>query len=304
MMSLKFCYSLILFLFLLLSTAVAQNQKYYNFINEQYNHFGDWEETGDVEKVVNSIKYINLDDERLLLIYSKEDDKVILKLNNYEIGKVDLTCFHFVDFNKDGFNDLIITFNRPIIGESEYAFFLLSEKTSDKNSYYYQYFTIKGNIVYCDLKSNSDIFKFTIIEYGCCDNPNNYLIDYQIEKSKYKPYLVTTNKELFIYGTKFPYSFYRKYINAKFIKGSSLRLIPNIAESIIYSDIEKVDNTIAILNEGTTGLILSDSTDIYERTWYFVKVLSSLKPLRNNFELFDDKYSYYLGWILKEEVIK
>ncbi|MEQ8245623.1 hypothetical protein [Fulvivirga sp.] len=183
-------------------------------------------------------------------------------------------------------------------GESEFVDIMLNKGNKLESIH-----SEMGKILNVSRLGLSSGLNIQFLQYGCCDDPNNYIETWVVSENSDFTSAVVMDRTHYLQGTEIPdcfdTSFKFKVLNTPY----TLRATPEInnEENAIHN-FEK-GNIIAEYGVGDIGTALASRTDETGRIWWFVIMET---PLRN--DLFHN-YKYYrskrwVGWISSRYLAK
>ena len=209
--------------------------------------------------------------------------------------------FHIVDFDLDGFNDII--YYGPSGAEPLITIFLRNKsgEFSEVLSYY-------GMITNIWQSNPLSTWVVALREFECCDGQlaciSNYIPEFD-DKSELKKYRLSQSF-CYVDGTLFPdanastIGVFFRVINSNY----KLRLQPFIPAE----NADDKDNLIAIFTKGTEGRAIAATADETGRIWWFVTIHNNIDVESAYFKsTINLKNDYHiLGWMSSRylEVIK
>ncbi len=242
-----------------------------------------------------SVWEYTLPDDVKLKIINEINDELITEINNSALNSIKgvISNFHVIDFNFDGYKDVI--YHGFAGTESDRTVFFINNQGN-----FTKILDLFGEIVEMRRDEPYLPLSFKLIDYPCCEN-------YTYSVETYVPTLDVkgnfrfklSNKINYIRGTEFPLQFYDKpilfnVVNEKY----ALRSSPVIDSTSSNDFIDMEGNAIAEYTKGTIGIALADKEDNTGRIWWFVIVFNNTKPLNTIFHSGNNPGDYYsFGWM-------
>jgi hypothetical protein len=246
--------------------------------------------------------------------YSKEHRlSEIMKIDHWlvhnflEYGNLEqyFNNFHFVDYNFNGFDEIIYSGMVPG-SESQLTFIF---ELIDEN--YLASFGVTGKIISIhSFNGNLSPFSFVLLDLLCC---GDYVKVYEIYHpvftgEKFK--LAASTKYITIDSVEFPSSFFDNPVLFEVVNEPyHLRSKPEIDNDSEYIHPSVKGNIIGSYTKGSRGYAFAEKKDDTGRIWWFVAMVNNEEPLHSvlnrQFENNNNKFSS-LGWMSSRflEIVK
>jgi hypothetical protein len=231
-------------------------------------------------------------------LINRIDSELIDEFNEYGYHAPinNLQNYHVIDFNSDGFYDIIYT--GFLGGENEGVIFFQNYD----NEILIEELSKYGTIIELWRDYNFSPVNFKLFDFSCCGGVIGSI----------ETYLPSSNNELgfhyelsyklnFIQGTKFPNEFNISPVIFKITKEvQQLRCSPRI-EDVEFNDHTLYGNVIAEYSIDTKGMALASEKDSESRLWWFVVIFNNSIPIRTKFNQGNNEGLYYsFGWLRNE----
>jgi len=185
--------------------------------------------------------------------------------------------FHFVDYNFNGFDEIIYSGRLPG-AEGLYTFIF-----EFINGKYITVFEAEGEIIIINsLSGKQPPFSFVLIDLPCC---GDYVQVYEIYHPVFtgeKFELAASTKYITIDSVEFPSSFFDSPVLFEVVNEPyHLRSKPEIDNDSEYIHPSVMGNIIGSYSKGSRGYAFAEKKDDTGRIWWFVAMVNNKEPLHS-----------------------
>jgi len=277
-----------------------------------------------------------------LQLINRIESELIDEFKEYEYHTPinNLQNYHVIDYNSDGFYDIIYTgflggenegviffqnYDNDILIEElfkygsiielwrDYDFSPLNFKLFDFNEGVIFFRNYDNDVLIEELFKYGSIIElwrdydfsplnFKLFDFSCCGGIMGSIETYLPTSSNELGFHYELSYKLnFIQGTKFPNEFDISPLLFNIAKeGQQLRCTP-IIEDIELNDYTLYGNVIAEYSIGTKGMALASKKDSEGRSWWFVVIFDNSIPIRTKFNQGNNEGPYNsFGWMRNE----
>jgi len=233
-----------------------------------------------------------------LQLINRIESELIDEFKEYEYHTPinNLQNYHVIDFNSDGFYDIIYT--GFLGGENEGVIFFQNYDNDILIEELFKY----GSIIELWRDYDFSPLNFKLFDFSCCGGIMGSIETYLPTSSNELGFHYELSYKLnFIQGTKFPNEFDISPLLFNIAKeGQQLRCTP-IIEDIELNDYTLYGNVIAEYSIGTKGMALASKKDSEGRSWWFVVIFDNSIPIRTKFNQGNNEGPYNsFGWMRNE----
>jgi len=233
-----------------------------------------------------------------LQLINRIESELIDEFKEYEYHTPinNLQNYHVIDFNSDGFYDIIYT--GFLGGENEGVIFFRNYDNDVLIEELFKY----GSIIELWRDYDFSPLNFKLFDFSCCGGIMGSIETYLPTSSNELGFHYELSYKLnFIQGTKFPNEFDISPLLFNIAKeGQQLRCTP-IIEDIELNDYTLYGNVIAEYSIGTKGMALASKKDSEGRSWWFVVIFDNSIPIRTKFNQGNNEGPYNsFGWMRNE----
>jgi hypothetical protein len=206
-------------------------------------------------------KMVKFEDKRNIILKLELDDYYKLQVNE-SYGKEFAKGFHLIDFNQDGYYDVI--YNNADGADSDLIRIWINNEGVYKEIFLYPG-TIQ-NLIHVD-----NTWKGFVVNPSCCFNPYHEIYEFQINKDSVE---ILTKKAILV-SNSIPKNL-AHITSFEVSKSNYLRSYPSIKNEpcidLFWNGEEYCGNIIGVLEKGMVGKAYSSVQDSTNRIWWFSEI--------------------------------